>query len=170
MSDPSESVQESFTQFYRTHRDGLFRYSVIRLRNREVALELVQDVFIKYWNLLESGTKIRYPKALLYKMMTNAIIDHVRKVRPTLVTGESAELLLESIPSATATDVRAQLKEALAVLESLSKKDATLLTLRLVEGLSFKEIAQVVGMRENAATVAFHRAKKRLDKALNPYE
>jgi RNA polymerase sigma-70 factor (ECF subfamily) len=98
----------------------------------------------------------------LFRIARNEAIDHRRRIgrarrfldrqwfRPEAEHVEDAALL------------RAELREVIAAMSRLSRRDRQLLGLRLAAGLSFAEIGSVTGLREASARVATHRALKRL--------
>jgi RNA polymerase sigma-70 factor (ECF subfamily) len=55
-------------------------------------------------------------------------------------------------------------KSALQLINSLEEKDRWIIVMRYVEGLSVKEIAEVLDERENTISVKIHRALKELQR------
>ncbi len=62
--------------------------------------------------------------------------------------------------------MRAELREAVAAVRGLGRRDRELVALRCAGGLSYAEIADLLGISEDAARTATHRALLRVRAAL----
>src|SRR3989344_5712066 len=169
--------QKRFEEAYTAYSDELFRHSRLRLSDRERALELTQECFLKTWEYIEKGNEVGEFRPFLYRTLRNLIIDEYRKHK----TG-SLEAMLERSEETDVETLMAQDesntleaaidrfdgKRALEVLERLPDLYKEVLILRYVESLSPKEIAQYVGESENAVSVRIHRGLKKLKMLLEP--
>ena len=76
----SKKTEKSFLKLYDRTADAIFRHCFFRLFDRELAKEFTQEIFLRGWKELTDTTKeVKYPKALLYKIANNLIIDYKRK-------------------------------------------------------------------------------------------
>jgi len=159
-----------FTEAFEAHADELFRHASMRLSDRERAVELVQDSFVRAFEYVRRGGTIEDMRPFLYRTLRNLIIDEYRKHKTVSLEGllgedeSSVETLLPTDDSNTLESAMDRI-EAARVLELVSQlpelyKEAILL--RFVEGLSLKEIAQALGESENVVSVRVHRALKKL--------
>ena len=64
---------------YENHSDSLFRYCLYKTSDREKALDLTQDAFMKTWEYIEEGNQVKNLKSLLFTIANNLIIDFYRK-------------------------------------------------------------------------------------------
>ena len=152
-----------FHSIYEEYADILFRYSFFKLSDREKAKDIVQDSFIRFWEFIAADGKVENVKPFLYKIATNAIVDQYRKHK---------NLSLDSLaedgfdPADTEghkkmmTSADSQL--ALKLLNRLDPEDRDIMLMRYVEGLSVKEIAEIINDRENTISVKIHRSIKEL--------
>ncbi|OGI69819.1 hypothetical protein A3A09_03460 [Candidatus Nomurabacteria bacterium RIFCSPLOWO2_01_FULL_42_20] len=166
--DP-ENTQREFVAVYDEFSDAIFRYCYIQTSDRDIARDLTQDTFMKAWeylvNVEHTRKKIEYMKAFLYKIATNLIIDYRRKKKPTV----SLETLMEE-GFDVGTPEKAQEKheivfegeEAIKTLSQLDEKYRDVLTMRYVDDLSIKEIAEITGETENNVSVRIHRGLEKL--------
>lgn len=83
-------TEREFTQAYEEHADALFRHCYFRVSNRERALELTQEAFMKTWDSVAQGKEINNYRAFLFRVLNNLIIDEYRKKKST-----SLDALLE---------------------------------------------------------------------------
>ena len=140
----------------------LYRYTYLRLRNREACQDVVQEAFIKAWKSRDSFDDSKASlKTWIFRILSNTIIDHLRKLqrRP------QAELA-ETLPSEQQLDEEAaqadQIRYVMNKVSTLTDRDQDLILLRYREGLSMAEIAQICDLSETATKVAIHRAIKKL--------
>ncbi len=153
--------QDKFTAVYDQYADAIFRHCLLRIYDRELAMDLMQETFLKAWKYLSEGNKVDNVRALLYKIATNLIIDHVRK--PGHKKVDSLEDLLESgfEPGEDRTeDTKSAIdaKDALKILTLTSDTYREVLLLRYLDDLSVKQIAETLGISENLVSVRINRA------------
>lgn len=151
-----------FGRDYDLYADAIFRFLYYKLQNRERALELTQEVFARFFQYLESGKKVEHTKAFLYRSATNAFINDIRTKRETV----SLEDLMESgfeIPSeGVDAESLASQREVVERVKSLEDPYRTALVMRYVEDMPVKEIAEVLGERENTVSVWIKRGVEKL--------
>ena len=160
----SAGDREAFRHVYDFSNDKVFRFLLGQLRDRELALDTLQETFIDLWKALPKfrftsdeefwGFLFTIARRKVYAVRKNA---HKANVA---VDNETLEFLHESTDPHTPLheDDRA-LHGALAKLGILSRE---VLGLRYWSELSFKEIALALETTENTAKVRHHRAIKEL--------
>ncbi len=164
-------LQKEFQTAFEAYNDELFRHASMRLKDRDRAIEVTQECFLKVWEYAQKGEEIRELRPFLYRTLRHLIIDEYRRKKPVsleaMVEGEvdrSVEALLPPDESNTleAAIERFDGKRALAALKELPDPYRETLALRYVEGLSPGEIGKIVGESENAVSVRIHRGLKKL--------
>lgn len=175
--------RDAFRQLVERYQRRLFSVAFGMVRNREDALDIVQDAFIKVHRHIASfqGSSSFYTWA--YRICVNLCIDHLRRrqrhqevdyddslQRSGEVAGE--DTLLPSRLGVNPSRVY-QRKELLEQLESamsqLSDKHRAIIMLREVEGLSYQEIAEVLDISKGTVMSRLHHARKNLQSALSQY-
>jgi RNA polymerase sigma factor (sigma-70 family) len=160
-------IAKEFEVLYGDHSDALFRHCYFRVYSRERALELVQETFTRMWVYVSGEQSIDNPRAFLYRILNNLIIDEYRKKK-----SESLDRLLEDgfEPSENGKEdiyTAADAREVVSLLQELDEEDRKLITMRFLDDLSPKEIALIVGQTENNVSVRLHRAIKKMRKQYN---
>lgn len=156
-------LKSYFHSIYEEYADILFRYAYFKLSDREKAKDIVQDTFVRFWEFIAADGVVEKVKPFLYRIATNAIIDQYRKHKDLSLDGlaeggfdpadhEGHKKMLHSADGAL----------ALELLNKIDSEDREIMLMRYVEGLSVKEIAEIVGDRENTISVKIHRALKDL--------
>jgi RNA polymerase sigma-70 factor (ECF subfamily) len=162
--------KKEFGEAYERYSDELFRHCSIRLSDRERALELTQETFVRVWQYIERGEEVREIRPFLYRTLRNLIIDEYRKNKPVSLEGMlgdeegSAEIFLppdETNTLEAAVD-RFDGARALKALQELPDTYKEVLVMRYVDGLSPSEIAKEIRETENAVSVRIHRGLKKL--------
>jgi RNA polymerase sigma-70 factor (ECF subfamily) len=155
--------REAFHALYDTLSPRLFRFVRARARNRDEALDALQETFIDFWKGLGSftyqGDAALY--AFLYRIATRKIGRTFRLWR--------VHVHLESVQDVIPTDPafpEGAAIDAARALAKLKPRDREIISLRHIEGLAFAEISQLLGESENTLKVRHHRAMTRIRKIL----
>lgn len=156
-SQSGDSV--AFRVLYEHLSDRLFLYIVSRMRDRDGALDVLQDVFIDLWKVLPRFS-YRSDEAFLAFVFVIAKRRLARVYRERKDSIPFDELQHSSLSNdLTASDDADLVSRALA---SLNEADRELVTLRHWSQYSFLEIAEILGKAESAVRVQHHRILKRL--------
>lgn len=170
-------AQTAFTKVYEEHADTLFRHCYFRLSNRERALELTQEAFMKTWDTIAQGKEIESTRAFLFRVLNNLIIDEYRKKKSSSL---DALLEKEGVSEGSFDDLRTggleeemekvelsfQSEELQVALKELPDNYRSVVVMRFVDELRPKEIAEVLGETENAISVRINRGVKKLEELL----
>ncbi len=162
-------MEEQFLKAYDDYADAIFRHCAMRISDRERGRELMQETFLKAWESVRRGTKVENMRAFLYKVANNLIIDTYRRDR--------GELSLEDMAEETGFDPADQNadrdvervvagSEILETLQKLEEPYRTALVMRYVDGLEPKDIADMLDISPNVASVRIHRGLKHLSTLL----
>lgn len=140
-----------------------YRMAFYMLENEADAKDAVQELFLKLWSLRDHLELIREPSAYGALLLKNLCIDRIRKRRPSEALHE--EML--SAPSADAElDRKENLRAIAKALDQLPPGQRKLLGLRVLQGLSYQEIASVTGLSGLNIRVQVSLARKKLKQLL----
>ena len=141
----------------REYGDMLYRICIVMLCNEQDAQDAVQDTFCRY---MEYGSGFRdreHEKAWLIKVATNRCRDtHRSRIRHPSVQLEDVEQYCE-FPEQS---------EVLAELMNLPEKLKTVIYLHYIEGYKTGEIAQMLGITQNAVKKRMQRGRECLKLSL----
>lgn len=162
----SKESEELFATAFTLYADELFRHAYLRVSDREKAVDLVQDCFLRAFKARGEREDIRDTRAFLYQTLRNLIIDEYRRKKTTsldaLLEDENAnpDALLPTDESNTLSAAEARLDGAAALrrVNELPDPYAEVLILRYVDGLTPKEIGERINATENLVSVRIHRA------------
>lgn len=71
--------RQAFNEIYRRHSGSLRAYCMAMVKNEDDAKEIVQEAFIKLWDMRESIRSDEGVPALLFRMARNRIVDAFRR-------------------------------------------------------------------------------------------
>ncbi len=161
MRSNEETKEQVFTSLYHEYSDAIFRFCYFKTGDREIAVDITQDVFMKVFNHLETFVGTAHPKAFIYTIAKNTIIDFWRK-KKSLKEYELPEGFMGDVISNIKTDTLAHYSEFLSFVDKLSPTEKEVIILRYIEDLSSKDMAELLGERENTILVRISRATKHL--------
>ena len=162
------AFEADFLVAYEEHAGALFRHALLRVRDRDAATDVVQETFSRVWLYLSRGKEIEYMRAFLYRTANNLIIDASRRKRSSSLDAmmeiDGYEPRDESLKDPVEIP---QAREAVALLTSLDEIYRTAITMRFIDEMSPREIANKLGVSENVVSVRIHRGIARLSKLMN---
>lgn len=156
-----EARRERFRQAAGAVQEPVFRY-VRRRASREIADDVVADTLLVLWRRLDEvvdGNEVAFCLGVARRSLANHVRSSTRHLR--LVGRLTATTPPSAFHAPAADDAREnpELREALA---SLPRGERELLTLWAWERLEAREIAVVLDITANAASIRLHRAKQHL--------
>ena len=156
---------KDFKMIYDRHFDDLRRYLIFRSGDQDLSLDIAQNVFMKVWTKkieIASGNI----KSLLFKMATDEFISNIRKKKVEKEYIESVNLRLIREPDNNDDLLEKKLLFQKA-LNQLPEKQKTALLMNKMQGLTYKEIAEVLNLSQKAIEKRIGLALKALKQNLN---
>lgn len=163
---------KALDDLFRRHRQAAYGIAYRLVGNQEDALEVVQEAFIHVMRGIQTFRGQSSFKTWLYRIVTHAALDY-RRWR-ALRTAESLDS--ESAPEPAADthqrspqdeasdrDLQRAIEKALA---NISEKNRAALVLFAIEGMSYKEIAEVLGISVGTVMSRIFNARQRLRELL----
>lgn len=168
-------LPQDFEGWFHEYRDPVYRYIRFRVATREVAEDVTSEVFMKALRSIHRyDPEIASPKTWLLRIARNAVTDHLRALRrrgSLHVSLDRVPDLVADVPSQEERVVRQErIQRLLNGTQTLRKADQEILSLRYGSGLENAEIAEHLGISNNAVAVRLHRALKRLKSAVDAHE
>ncbi len=155
--------------FFEVHiwpkKGQLYRLAYLWVRDRALAEDVLQNVFEKS---IEKEKELKHHPNLsgwLVKSLKNEVLMHFRKSnRLDSLEGLEEIQLEESVTE----DTKDSIRKVMNLLKGLSMKQQEVFQLREVEGLSYGEIAEHLGISPGQVKVNLHRARKSIrEKMIN---
>jgi RNA polymerase sigma factor (sigma-70 family) len=159
-------VEGRFEAVYRTHVRDVYGFSLGMLGNTEDAEDVTQTTFLNAYRALKRGEDVRNLRAWLLAIAHNVCRQRfrtaARRPREVELDPEAAEAFVDE-DAPTATEIRSAMRQ-------LSFNQRTVLVLREIEGLSYEQIAQAMGISLSAVETLLFRARRALREQLEAAE
>lgn len=164
--------QEAFNNVVTAYQRLVFKLGYQFFQNRDDALEIVQDTFLRLFeNLpkLDESTSLKY---WIYRVATNTCIDQYRKIKRKRKYHQEWQSFYDENPSSkfdpeTIMDqqyFRDMLKEN---MNHLSKRQKLIFVMKNFNGLKMHEISTILGISVGTVKSLHHRAIKTLKKRMS---
>ncbi len=152
--------EKKFFLLYESQADALFRFVFFRVSDREGAKDIVQDTFLKMWEVLDSSRKIENERAFLFRIASNLVIDRYRKSKEYSLNSLTEQGF--DVPDDPGTPIETQIDAdtTLEFLQDIPEKYREAVWLRMVEEWSVRDIAELSNESENVISVRIHRGLK----------
>ena len=139
------------TEFIYENQASLYRLAYSYARNREAALDIVQDTVVQAISHAASLRSAEAVKPWVYRILVNESLAYIKRNRRLI--------LVEELPEAVAPeeDVGQRLDIYRAV-QRLDPKYRTIVVLRYYEDLKLEDIARVTGVNLNTVKARLYRA------------
>jgi RNA polymerase sigma-70 factor, ECF subfamily len=156
-----------FSILYRQNYTYLFRLVSKFVANKHEIEDIVQDVFLKMLLQMETGKIIEYPKTWLYKVASNSCLNIISR-RKEVISIE--KINPADIPPIVNTSEETAASEAIVreCLLKLDERDRLLLVL-YSENLSYKDIAEISGIKFSSVGKSLSRALDKFKPILNEH-
>ena len=162
------SDRTAYTQLFEAMYDPLYRYAWQFTRDTDAAYDVLQEVFLKLWQVRGRLDPERSLKALLYQMTRNMALNHLRHQRrhaadaldellyePSLQPGPDADL-----------DTHALTEQVRTWIEEMPERRREAFMLSRYQGLSHQEIADIMSLTpktvNNHIVLALQQLRDRL--------
>ena len=165
----------AFEQLFERHHAKIFGLAVRILRDRESALDAVQETLIRAYRSLDRYTGEGSFGGWLTRITANLAVDGVRsRHRVERVESEVESAQLTEIPSSAGRPDQAaeaeELRRALdKAMDRLPTTQRVVLVLKEIEGLSCEEIAGALRCSVGTVMSRLHHARRKLQRRLRPW-
>ncbi len=157
----------AFGALYEMHREKVYKHLWYMVSNREDALDLTTDTFIKAMDAVESFRGDSSFLTWLFAIASRTAIDFLRKRRiKTLPLSLFHSLKAKDEDIHEQMDERRKLDAIMKSLNVLSPKEKAVFVLRYVEDRSVSQTGDILDIAEGTVKALYHRAIKKLKNRL----
>jgi len=166
--------QEALKEIFDKYHNKVYRIAFGVVRQREEALDVVQEVFIKLFRSIKNFKGRSHFYTYLYRMVMNTAIDHKRKTGKQFMSSLDEEGSFEPSDEAEKGPERILLQKELEervklAMDKLPDEQKAALIFRDVEGLSYQEMAEAMGCSIGTVMSRLHYGRKRMQESLKDY-
>jgi RNA polymerase sigma-70 factor (ECF subfamily) len=157
--------KQAFGQLYEMYADRIFRYLFFRTGSEMTAEDLMCDAFFKAWAAMPEFVMDKETdnfKAWLYRIAHNTLIDYHRTKKNEISIEQLGEMQSGSEKAEKRIEDKQEFLNLLRNLNMLDEISREVLVHRFVAGLSHRETAALLGLRETHVRVIQYRAIKKM--------
>jgi len=160
----AKQYREAFAILLPRYRDKVFRLSFSMLRDRALAEDTSQDIFLRIWRALPGFAGQSQLSTWIYAITRNGCLSELRKRRPTVSLDQDDD---EGYNPATAALAAPEQDDSATVsvgqlLDQLPERYRQAVVLFYMEDKSYEQTAASLGLPLGTVKALLHRARKRL--------
>ena len=165
-----DNSQKKFSKIYDQYISRIYRFVFLRVNSRDIAQDLTSETFTRAWSKFKdnSGSKVKNWLGFLYQIARNLVTDFYREkgkvqiISASYVADPAMGLEEKAFLSSEVDQVK-------AVLSELGQEQQEVIIWRYLDGLSTKEISQILDKPEGTVRVIIHRAMEALRQELSKF-
>lgn len=176
-SDDSERVvnclkagdQSAFERIYHCYKRPLFHLALRYLKDRALAEDALQEVFVKLWNHRQQLNEARSLTGFLFTTMKHHVLNMIRSEQHRIRVAALAQA--EQTSAVNMTEQAVAYQECTQRMEEgirrLSDRRRKIFCLSVLEGYSHREIATMLGLSEPTVRAQLSRSSQLVRQFLN---
>lgn len=166
--------EQAFGEIYDEYIKKIYHFIFYKTPTPEIAQDLTHDVFANLLAYIKNNPKpIENLKAFIYQIARNMIAKYYIKEKPRDIKIEDKDVseIDYKLSDNKKMDQEIDLKISVEIIEQSirqmnNSEHQQIITLKLVEGLSHREISKIINKKEGTVRVQFHRALRELRKII----
>ena len=168
----NQNDQKAFSVLFQMFYKRLLNFAFQYVRAKEIAEEVVSDVFVKLWNKRSEITKIENAEAYLFIAVKNGSLNYLEKFSLMQVCpipeGSRSELVNLNNPQKELEwkELLFKMDEAISTLPGECQK---IFRLSKEEGFRAKEVAEILNISPRTVETQLYRAIRKIDEILSSY-
>lgn len=160
-------TEEEFERKYHLYSQELMDISFGYTRNKDDSLDIIQNVFYKFFKINKKFPTILDEKYWLIRITINESIDFLRKRKRTILLDEVT--INSFLNNQAESEDNLRLIKISEVVESLKEKYRVVIILYYYDSLQIKDIAKVLNIKEDAVKKRLERARKMIKEEMEEF-
>lgn len=165
LREDAQTKERAFAELYARYSSRIWLYCLRVMGDSEAAGDMFQGTFLRFLQSAQVEREMTNVPAFLLRIARNLCLNEKQKMRPVSVPFEALEIPVED-PSMEAKELERLVATALDLLPEEYREAFVLQT---YNGLSYKEIAEVIDHPVSTVRNRVVRAKKKIREILSPY-
>lgn len=150
------NIRQQLSEYIVAHQEDFYRLAYSYVKNRDAALDVVQESIVRALSKSDSLRQPEYMKTWFYRILLNESMNHYRRGR-RLVSLEDSN----ADSPAPASDPAERL-DLYAAIDRLGPKEQAIIRLRFFEDMKLEEISRVTGTNLNTVKSRLYKSLRRL--------
>lgn len=150
------NIRQQLSEYIVSHQEDFYRLAYSYVKNRDAALDVVQESIVRALSKSDSLRQPEYMKTWFYRILLNESMNHYRRGKRLVSLEDST-----TDAPAPASDPAERL-DLYAAIDRLGPKEQAIIRLRFFEDLKLEEIARVTGTNLNTVKSRLYKSLRRL--------
>jgi len=155
------SIRREFEILFREYSDIVYRLCLFKTSRKNLAHDLTQETFFKLWKTMDSKKEIEKPKQYIYQIARNLIVDYYKK-KKVLSLDRLQEDGFDPKSKDCSLEISSDVSLLKEVIETLEEEFRDVIYMRFIENMKVQDIAEILEISENLASVRINRGKQKL--------
>ena len=159
--------REAFRELFEAYRDRVYSIALRFSGNEAAAMDIAQDAFVKLFDSIHTFRGDASFQTWIFRMVVNSCFDYRRRNRRLTSIPDGFLATMRAAADTLADLVRSEQCDTIrSAVDRLAPQLRMVVTLRYTEGLSYEEIAEVLGCSAGTVASRLNRAHKALERKL----
>ena len=151
-----QSIHQMLTSYIVAHQEEFYRLAYSHVKNRDAALDVVQESIVKALSKYHSLRRPEFLKTWFYRILLNESMNYYRHHRRLASLDDSLQTL-----TAAQEDTAARL-DLHAAIDRLTPQEQTIIRLRFFHDMKLEEIARITGTNLNTVKSRLYKSLHKL--------
>ena len=160
-------TEQEFKETVLPHHQMMLGEAIRLLKNRDEALDCLQDAVTALWKSRQELAKVSNIKAYCIKSVSNRALEMIRQHK--ISDSEYGKDLPSDMTAASAVERRENAAILRKAIKHLPENERKVVLLRAINGMSSDEISKTTGFSPTNVRVLLHRGRKRIKDYMNKY-
>jgi RNA polymerase sigma-70 factor (family 1) len=164
--------EKAFELFFHLLNNSLIKFCVLYVNHREIAEEIVSDVFVKCWLNRKTLTEIQNPETYLFVAVKNQSLNHIKKYSSIHLVQIDETNTVEFVNTYN-PQKEIENKELIfrmdKAISALPQQCRIVFRLIKEDGMKYKEVAEILNISPRTVQTQLFRAIKKLSVVLSNY-
>jgi len=159
--------RDAFRALFEAYKDRVYSIALRFSGDEALAMDIAQDVFVKLFSSIGEFRGEAAFSTWIYRLVVNCCLDHKRRSWRLIPIADDLLAMLRAPGDSLDRMLHSEMRERVrAAVEKLSPELRMVVVLRYTEGLSYDEIAEVLGCASGTVASRLNRAHKMLERRL----
>ena len=159
--------RDAFRSLFETYRNKVYSIALRFAGDETSAMDIAQETFLKLFSSIHDFRGDAAFETWVYRVVVNCCLDRQRKLSRFVPMADEFLATLRASGDALASMLRAEMEGRIrAAVDKLSPDLRIVVVLRYTEGLSYDDIAEVLGCSPGTVASRLNRAHKALERRL----
>lgn len=159
----------AFGDLYDRYLDQVYNYIFYQVSNTQETEDLTETVFLKAFESLSrfnQSQTVENFRAWIFRIARNQVVDYYRTRKPSVSIESSLPLRSTDPQPEAAVQLSQEYQDMMEAFDKLDPTFRQVLTCRLIDGLSHRETARIMNLKENHVRILQYRALKKIRQLL----